>query len=230
MYFDSDNLPKPEKTVAPPWSLKGNGYIFIFKFSRAFVEKFGFLSEYQTKSFTGFFGTVMLVDYSESEVGPYQELLFVPGMFNLNNKKIYSIAKIYVSSYDSVWNGIENWGIPKELADFEVISPNKNEDIFTVSMAGKLFFKARLRRRGFYFPISTKFFPLKLAQKLRKNLLITNSPASGKATLAKLVEIEVDNEFFPDIAQAKPLMVLAVKDFEMQFPIPKTIENYFVEP
>ncbi|MFN3850708.1 MAG: hypothetical protein ACK4NY_14840 [Spirosomataceae bacterium] len=229
MYFDTDKLPKPEKTVTPPWNLKGNGYIFIYKFPREFVEKFGFLSDYQAESFDGFFGTVMLVDYAESGVGPYRELLFVPGMFNLNNKKIYSISKIYVSSYDSVWNGIENWGIPKELADFEVKKVNQDEEIFEVSNNRKTFFKVHLRKRNFYFPISTKFFPLKLAQKLRKDLLITNSPANGKATLAKVIDIEVDSQFFPDISLAKPLLVLAVKDFKMKFPIPKIIKNYFAQ-
>jgi hypothetical protein len=218
MYFDSAQMPKPSKIVAPPWNLRGNGYIFIFKFSREFVERNGFLADYQADKFSGFFGTVMLVDYAESGVGAYRELLFVPGMFNFNNKKIYSISKIYVSSYDSVWNGIENWGIPKELADFKLTQPNDKEDIFEVSVEGKTFLKAHLQKRSFYFPITTKFFPLKLAQKLRDKLLITNSPAKGKATFAKIKQIEVNQAFFPDISQVKPLMVLAVKDFEMQFP------------
>ncbi len=224
MNFDSNLLPKPNKIVAPPWDLKGNGYIFIFKFPKSFVEKKGFLADYQAEKFKGYFGTVMLVDYAESGVGPYKELLFVPGMFDLGGKTIYSISKIYVSSYDSVWNGIENWGIPKELADFKVNNLNENEDIFEVSIEGKVFFKAHLKKQNFYFPITTKFFPLKLAQRLRDKLLITSSPAKGKATFAKLKQIEVNPKFFPDISQVKPLLVLAVKDFKMQFPTPISLD------
>ena len=97
--------------IAPaPWTLKGNGYIFIYHFPKEFVEKFGFLADYQRLSFKGdFVGTVMLVDYETSAVGPYQELLFVPGRMTFNKKKLFSISKIYVSSDDSVWNGNENW-------------------------------------------------------------------------------------------------------------------------
>lgn len=212
----------------PPWTLKGNGYIFIYHFPKEFVEKFGFLANYQQDSFTGdFIGTVMLVDYETSAVGPYRELLFVPGRMNFNKKKLFSISKIYVSSSDSVWNGNENWGIPKELADFNITKLTEKESIIEVMIEGKTFFKVHLRKHSFSFPITTKFFPLKLAQKLRNDLLITNSPAKGKASFAKILDIEVDSVFFPPISQLKPLSILAVKDFEMTFPEPVILKDYF---
>ena len=80
----------------PPWKLKGNGYIFLYHFPKSFVKKFGFLSDYQANKFNGdFVGTVMLVDYETSAVGPYHELLFVPGRLNYDKKKVFSISKIY---------------------------------------------------------------------------------------------------------------------------------------
>lgn len=212
----------------PPWKLKGNGYIFLYHFPKSFVKNFGFLADYQQNRFDGdFVGTVMLVDYETSAVGPYHELLFVPGRLNFDKKKIFSISKIYVSSQDSVENGIANWGIPKELADFKIIKPTAKETIVEVLIEGKTFFKVHLRDGSFKFPITTKFFPLKLAQKLGDNLLITNSPAKGKASFAKLFNIEVSDAHFPPISQLKPLSVLAVSDFEMEFPHPKIIEGYF---
>lgn len=212
----------------PPWKLKGNGYIFIYHFPKSFVEKFGFLADYQQDRFNGdFVGTIMLVDYETSAVGPYHELLFVPGRLNFDKKKIFSISKIYVSSQDSVENGIANWGIPKELADFKISKPTPKESIVEILIEGKTFFKVHLRNGSFKFPISTKFFPLKLAQKLGDNLLITNSPAKGKASFAKLLNIEVNDGYFPPISQLKPLSILAVSDFEMEFPHPEIINNYF---
>lgn len=212
----------------PPWKLKGNGYIFLYHFPKSFVEKFGFLADYQADKFKGdFVGTVMLVDYATSAVGPYHELLFVPGRLNFDKKKIFSISKIYVSSQDSVENGIANWGIPKELADFRVSKPTAKETIVEVLIDGKTFFKTHLRDSSFKFPITTKFFPLKLAQKLGDDLLITNSPANGKASFAKLLNIEVNSSYFPPISQLKPLSILAVSDFEMEFPKPLILSNYF---
>jgi len=214
----------------PPWKLEGNGYIFIYHFPKYFVEKFGFLADYQANRFDGdFVGTVMLVDYASSAVGSYQELLFIPGRLNFDKKKVFSISKIYVSSQDSVENGIANWGIPKDLADFTITKPTAKETIVEVLIEGKTFFKVHLRDGSFKFPISTQFFPLKLAQKLGDDLLITNSPAKGKATFAKLLNIEINEAHFPPISQLKPLSVLAVSDFEMEFPQPVILGNYFSE-
>lgn len=55
-----------------------------------------------------------------SGVGPYRELLFIPGAFHINGRYTFSIPKIYVSTETSVNSGIKNWGIPKEVADFTV--------------------------------------------------------------------------------------------------------------
>jgi hypothetical protein len=212
----------------PPWKLNGNGYIFIYHFPKSFVEKSGFLADYQQNSFEGdFVGTVMLVDYATSAVGPYHELLFVPGRMKFDKKKLFSISKIYVSNQDSVENGIANWGIPKELADFKITKPTEKETIIEVMIEGKTFFKVHLRNRSFSFPITTKFFPLKLAQKLHNDLLITNSPAKGKASFTKMLDIKVESEFFPPISQLKPLTILAVEDFEMIFPEPLVLKSYF---
>lgn len=212
----------------PPWKLKGNGYIFLYHFPKSFVEKFGFLADYQANRFNGdFVGTVMLVDYATSAVGPYHELLFVPGRLSFDKKKIFSISKIYVSSQESVENGIANWGIPKELANFKITKLSEKEEVIEVMIAEKTFFKVHLHKRSFKFPITTKFFPLKLAQKLGNDLLITNSPAKGKASFAKLLNIEVDSSQFPPISQLKPLSILAVSDFEMEFPHPEITRNYF---
>lgn len=212
----------------PPWKLKGNGYIFLYHFPKSFVERFGFLADYQADRFNGdFVGTVMLVDYATSAVGTYHELLFVPGRLDFDKKKIFSISKIYVSSQESVENGIANWGIPKELADFKITKLSEKEELIEVMIAEKTFFKVHLQKHSFKFPITTKFFPLKLAQKLDNDLLITNSPAKGKASFAKLLNIEVDSSLFPPISQLKPLSILSVSSFEMEFPHPKIISNYF---
>ncbi|RZK00390.1 MAG: acetoacetate decarboxylase, partial [Flavobacterium sp.] len=115
----------PTQIAPPPWDLTGNGYVFLFHFSKAFVQEQGFLDDYQKDTYKGGLlglGTVMLVDYTTSDVGPYKELLFVPGRFSFNKPadNTWGISKIYVSSYYSVWNGRENWGIPKELAEFNI--------------------------------------------------------------------------------------------------------------
>lgn len=222
----------PTQIAPPPWELEGNGYIFLFRFSEAFVQEQGFLADYQQNTYRqGLLGlgTVMLLDYKTSGVGPYSELLFVPGRFHFDKAPngTWGISKIYVSSYDSVWNGRENWGIPKELAEFHAHKINSLEEVIEIKTNNALFFKAHLKKGKFSFPVTTKFFPLKLAQKLRDGLLITNSPANGKASFTRLIDIQVNSQYFPDISKAKLLAVLAVKDFKMTFPEPLVLKDYF---
>jgi Acetoacetate decarboxylase (ADC) len=213
-----------QQFIAPaPWTLSGNGHILVYRFSKEFINKNGHLQDYQKGNFKGIVGTIMLVDYQVSPVGPYQELLIVPGIFNINDKNRFSISKIYVSSQDSVYNGIENWGIPKEFADFKKTVNGQSENI-EVSIQGNVFFKAEIVKKSFKFPISTAIFPLKLVQKLRNKLILTNSTAKGKAMFSRLQNIEVNQEFFPDVSDLKPILTLSVENFKMTFPVPTILE------
>ena len=217
-----------EIKIAPaPWSLTGDAYIMVYKFSKDFVQEYGFLADYQQDRFLGYVGTVMLVDYKTSGVGPYRELLFIPGMFTFDWKKMFSITKIYVSSQDSVYNGIENWGIPKEYADFDWQTNADGTENISVKIDGKDFFKTTIKKGFISFPITTAILPLNVVQKLRKDLIITNPMAKGKATLASIKSIEVDRNFFPDLSKTSPLLTMNVKNFEMNFNVPSVKKDYF---
>lgn len=219
----------PEIKIAPaPWNLTGDAYIMIYKFSKDFVQEYGSLADYQQDRFLGYAGTVMLVDYKTSGVGPYRELLFIPGMFTFNWKKMFSISKIYVSSRESVYNGIENWGIPKEYADFDWQTNVDGTEDISVKIEGKKFFEITIKKGFIPFPLTTSILPLNIAQKLRKDLIITNPTAKGKATLASVKSIEVDKNFFPDLSKVFPLITMKVKDFEMNFNVPLVKKDYFI--
>ena len=125
------------KEYPAPWMLHGKGYIFLYRFKKDFVERSGNIPEYLKDSFIGGFGSVMLVDYESSEAGPYGELLFIPGKFRFNGRKLDTISKIYVSTMESVVNGRANWGIPKEKADFSFEKSGDDEEKAIVSVGGK---------------------------------------------------------------------------------------------
>lgn len=219
--------PEPNIKIAPaPWNLTGDAYIMVYKFSKDFVKEYGFLTDYQRDRFLGYVGTVMLIDYKTSGVGPYQELLFILGMFTFNWKKMFSISKIYVSSRESVYNGIENWGIPKEYADFNWQTNTDSSEDISVGIEGKQFFRTTIKKGFISFPIKT-VLPLTIVQKLRKDLIITNLTAKGKVTLASIKLIKVDRNFFPDLSKVSPLITMKVNDFEMNFNVPLVKKDYF---
>lgn len=212
-----------EKKLAP-WQLTGEGFIFIYKFSRKFIAENGFLENFQQENFKGGLGTVMCVNYTTSDVGPYFELLFIPGIINLkkiNLQKIksgFSISKIYVSSQASVDNGISNWGIPKELADFQWTISDSGDIEIKVFKDNQLFFDAKIHKNKFSIPVTTSFLPLKIIQKLGDQFFLTKPKASGKMAFAKLKNIEIDPAFFPKIALIKPLISVNISNFKMIFP------------
>ena len=178
------------------------------------------MAQYQQDSYRGYVGSVMLVDYQTSPVGPYRELLFIPGLFDMAGRKTFSISKIYVSSHDSVWNGIQNWGIPKEYADFEVTRLDAKTERVEVSMSGKTFFSAQLKSKSFHFPITTSLFPFRITQLLGSDLVLTNPSASGRACFVSCQNLKTNPDFFPDFSHLKPLSVLKIKNFKMHFNVP----------
>jgi Acetoacetate decarboxylase (ADC) len=210
--------------VAPaPWTLTGNGIILLYRFPRKWIEENGFLADYQQDAFKGIVGSVMLVDYHSSPVGSYRELLFIPGYFKLGGKNTFSISKIYVSSQESVWNGINNWGIPKELANFTVEQPDKRTKLFSASLNDQSFFEATVKSGRFSFPFSSALFPLNITQRLGQDLLLTKPSAKGKAYFADIQDIKINASLFPDLSSLKPLAALVVEDFEMKFPVPEKL-------
>lgn len=212
-----------------PWSLRGDGYMIFYKFSREFVEKFGFVPPELTGKFDGYLGSVMLVNYQSSPVGPYRELLFIPGKFKLADKnginnRPQSITKIYVNSEQSTQNGRENWGIPKETVVFRRNLVDKNfisgdtECIELLDANGKPFFSITLRAFGLSFPITTAMMPIHLMQNLNEKTYFTTPSGRGKGQLVSIKNIKINSDYFPDLTQAKPLMAIKVSDFTMEFP------------
>jgi Acetoacetate decarboxylase (ADC) len=207
-----------------PWTLHGNGVVMLAHFPTSFVRQHGFLADFQEDSYRGWLGTVMLVDYQTSNVGPYCELLFIPGLFRLGGKTTFSISKIYVSTTESVENGIENWGIPKELADFEIVTAADGAKTYTVSQQGIPFFSVTVRSSGPRLPITTKLLPgFRVMQQRRKQLLLTAPVANGTGRLARLSNLSVKSALFPDVSRAWPLVALTVDDFTMTFPVPTLV-------
>lgn len=78
--------------------------------------------EYEREDKDGL-GMVMIISYSDSNAGPYDELLFaIPCNKPVISNELlptYRIPVIYVSTEASVRNGRKNWGIRKELANFK---------------------------------------------------------------------------------------------------------------
>lgn len=209
-------------SIPAPWSLKGKGYILIYRFTRQFIETEGRIPPFLQNQFAGGLGSVMLVDYASSNAGPYGELLFIPGKFHHQGRKLNTISQIYVSSMASVVNGIENWAIPKELANFKFQQLSSKKERASVSKENENIADLTLSTFGPSFPISTSLMPFPLVQLHNNQYFYTKFSGKGKGRLAKLENIEINKNLFPDFSHVKPIFALKVEPFEIVFPVAMT--------
>ncbi|RIW18769.1 hypothetical protein D0X99_03550 [Algoriphagus lacus] len=201
----------------PPWKLSGEGIILVFKFKKDWVENSIHLPNHLKGKFKGGLGYVMLVNYENSPVGPYHELLIIPGKFRKTKKQ--AITKIYVDSEASQINGRTNWGIPKELLPFSWIK-EEGKDLIQIKSGDKTVFSAEITHGGFTFPVTTSVLPISLCQTWNKVKYYTKPSGFGWGKLAKIKNLELNPEFFPDISGIKPLLAVKVNPFKIKFPEP----------
>lgn len=211
--MESNNI----SIAPPPWNLKGTGIILIYKFSKNWAENQGLLPRFLKDNFKGGLGYLMLVNYTESPVGPYKELLLIPGKFTPKNKQ--SISKIYVSSESSTINGRANWGIPKDTLPFTWHTVEGVEKI-QMHSEGKVVFECEVRSGGIPFPVSTALLPIDLYQKWEDQDFFTKPTGKGWGKLAKVKIKQSNPRFFPDMMQVKPLLAVKVDPFYINFPNP----------
>ncbi|KAI9172825.1 hypothetical protein HJFPF1_02339 [Paramyrothecium foliicola] len=128
--------PAPIEPAPAPWTLKGTIYSITFvptsiklptKAYSPLERQFTSAAE---GNYLGGLGLIQIIRYTDSPVGPYDELLLVPGYFKYDYKgpngreeerKNVRITRIYVSQKYTYWN------IPKHLARFDWSENNRGE-------------------------------------------------------------------------------------------------------
>ncbi|HET8705149.1 MAG TPA: acetoacetate decarboxylase family protein, partial [Pseudomonadales bacterium] len=154
---EGSGIPSVIKAPAP-WQLSGDGFIATFWLPEQLDDNATFTPDTLKGRRSGKLATMMFVNYHTSDVGPYQELLFIPGQFKIKGKNRRSITKIYVNTWESVVNGNINWGIPKEQADFKV-EALKGVTTVQLSQSGHLFAEFKFKEMGLKMPVSTRLVP-----------------------------------------------------------------------
>lgn len=215
-----------QEIVAPaPWRLKGQGYLVVVQLPKKVLDNDGFIDENLRVSRRGRLAYVAFVDYQESDVGRYHELLYIGGSLKFGQKRHYSISKIYVSSQASVDNGRRNWGIPKELADFNVQYGNNAKDVIQLNTpTGETIAKLNFSHYLLPFPVNTKLAPkrlLTIAQQWQGQYFFYRPEADGHLKPALLTDSYFDARYFPDLNQGRVVACFKVTDFNLLFPIAK---------
>jgi hypothetical protein len=184
--------------VPPPWTLRGNATVIPFRR-----------------------GVLAFVRYAESEVGAYDELLWLAPFRRSPRGRAHHVAPIFVSSEASVRGGRANWGLPKELAVFTVSSEGPAEERVEISSAGQplaSFVRHCPRAR---LPLSLNWVPAwarRLVQVAGGSCFETVPEGRGYCQLTRISELEVNRERLPDACAGRSWLGLYVDDFELRFP------------
>lgn len=205
--------------TAAPWHLTGRGFILMYRFQHSFIRESCFLpEEWMLKKWSGM-GYVMLVDYLESPVGPYKELLVIPGKSNFGGSRHGTITKIYVDSEESMNSGRSNWGIPKELTEFSWTREGKQHEI---RIGGdQAWMEIVLEPGTVPFPVDTRLLPLHLYQELDGKVFKVTPLGKGTGHFTLIKGIDVNPDFFPDLDLVEPMVAIYVDPFRLTFPVPE---------
>jgi hypothetical protein len=204
-----------------PWDMTGDAYVLMLKMPEGMLDTQCFVPDSLMGLRLGSPSQVMYVDYKSSPVGPYKELLFMPGKFRFGKKVCKTISKIFVSTRESVVNGVENWGIPKTLARFETRTTPDGHERILVSAEDLVFADLTFSVYSFAFPYSDGWVPERfkaMAQPYQGKIYFYAPTTRATIKRARLRKSRIDARLFPDISQGKPLQCVRLQAFRMHIP------------
>lgn len=219
MITPSSPLPQPAEPPIPlspaPWQLTGRGIIVLFRPDPRFAEV---LPEAQRPRYRGGVPVLMAVRYFSSDVGPYDELLLVPGKLDFGDRAIDTISHVAVSTTASVVNGRRNWAMPKELATLHFDSRGRRLELRGERDDG---FRAEVAAEGcgLPFPLTTMRLPSTLAQERAGQVYLTRPRARGWGLRARLERLELTGPFFPSLDWATVTLAATVDRVHLSFPV-----------
>lgn len=202
------------RSVTDKFRFTGSGYLLFYKFPPALVKKQANIPDYLEDRFAGGIGCVAIANYTDSDVGAFQELLFIPGTFNLRNKKSGSITIGYVSKSAAIENSMQNWAVNKQTADFVFQKRSSSVEEITVGIGGESIFNIRLKTSGlFSFNVNQTIIPYNFLHKRELTYFYTAIQAKGKAKKAKVERVSSSPDYFPDLSGLKPIKAVKLEKF-----------------
>jgi hypothetical protein len=234
--MDSTALLRPDglqtapdlEVVPPPWPIRGDGWVVFFKFDRSsrhgdYASVYGMRSRWR-----GGIGALTWMHYTSTPVGPYDELMLIPGRIEMpkhrghGTRKYWSISRIWVSTWESVVSGRANWGIPKDRADFTIEARETGEDALSASLDGAPICTMTCKPGLARIPINTWLFPVTLAQNWEGRAFYTHLTLKAGLELLEVSQLWGDGVHVPDFAALGMTPIGAVKldKFAITFPLP----------
>ena len=196
-------------THLPPWTLRGQGWLALYHPRPTRL------------------GALLLVRYSASPVGPYDELMWVEAPVATPAAGRPSIRRIVVSTAASVTWGRHNWAIPKAQATFDWSVPGQ---VRVTGAGGEPYAHLAFRRAGPALPVNAAWLPRAwrtVAQPAldgRPEWLLTTIGGTAQAFAARLTVLHARG-LEASLATRRPLLALGFAGVRLDFPVPERREG-----
>ena len=216
------------KRAKAPWRLGGDAYVVELKMPEEVLDRECFVPESLKDRRLGTSSRMIYVDYKSSPVGPYRELLFNPPKFRFDRGPCRTISKIFVSTPESVVNGVENWGIPKTMAQFESQTLANGWERIAVSVEGTVFAELTFSAVRFGLPYSDRWLPARfrtMAQVYQGRSYFYAPTTRTMMKMGRLRECKIDSKMFPDISKGKVTLCVRLEGFRMWIPAATVVDQ-----
>jgi hypothetical protein len=194
----------PPRVEPAPWSLRGNATAIFFQR-----------------------GILAFVRYTESNVGAYDELLWLAPFQRSPAGRAHQVPAIFVSSEASARSGRCNWGLPKELAQFRVVVVGADTEAVQVTRAGQPVASFVRRRPRASLPIELGWFPegaRRLLQVYEGRSFDTVPEGRARFRLTQVSELEVNRQLLPQARSSRRRLGIDLSPFELLFPAARIVE------
>lgn len=209
------------RRVPAPWTLYGHAFAFLISMPEDDLRDRCFIHPDPSMKRKGRLSVFMYVNYASSDVGAYHELMFIPARYDYGCAAGWTIGKIYVSSMESLVNGRENWGIPKELAEFDCSISHGGSELMQARSGNTTFAKMEFVPFGPSFPVTSSLVPAFLRTLAHRHNGALNTVAPNlrcTARLGKISRMEFNQEFFPDLTRGRIILGGYLGNFTFVFP------------
>lgn len=212
--------PMPALDAVPaPWALTGEGWVLFYRLTAVEAAAPGVARPELRAAWRGGLGALAFMRYRTSGVGPYDELLSIPGRVEIGGRRAWSISQIYVSTEASAVSGRANWGIPKDCARFQFEARPTGEDILRAGPDGAPFAGLIARPGGPRLPLNSSAFPLPLAQVWNGQVFRFSLTIKAHVRWLDVIGWRADGAHFPALAGRRPLAAIKLDDFAITFPV-----------
>lgn len=222
--------------------IAGRGAIVLYRFDAEKVEKNCFVPKPYAGLALGGLGAVLALDYFESPIGPFRELVLIPGKFKLEacaegradesgSGECRIATKVYVSDNNPKLLLVNTRGISQELAKIYT-SPQSAEawalnvaDSDSESAIQQDFCSLEVEPIGPVFPLSSSIVPLNFLADHVSNRFRATVSSKAIARLASLSHAQSDPIRFLDFDSYSPLACIYLDSFTAELPLLSRNEN-----